>query len=167
MPPEVDPVEEADEKNLGGRPPKYRAVFAKQAKHLCLLGATDEELAAFFEVDVRTIYRWKIDHAPFCQALKAGKEAADANVAAALYHRALGYSHPAVKILAVAVGGNNGSVVEKVPYTEHYPPDTTAAIFWLKNRQPAKWRDKHEMEHSAEGSLASLIAEAFKGDGAE
>jgi len=33
-----------------------------------------------------------------------------------------------------------------VPTVKHYPPDTTAAIFWLKNRQPAKWREKQEVE---------------------
>ncbi len=39
-------------------------------------------------------------------------------------------------------------MVEQVPYVEHYAPDTTAAIFWLKNRQPAQWRDKIEAELS-------------------
>jgi hypothetical protein len=33
------------------------------------------------------------------------------------------------------------------PYVEHVPPDTTAAIFWLKNRNPAQWRDAWQLEH--------------------
>jgi hypothetical protein len=32
------------------------------------------------------------------------------------------------------------------PYVEHVPPDTTAAIFWLKNRDPARWRDAWQID---------------------
>ena len=63
-----------------GRPSAYDQSYPKQAEKLCLLGATDQEIADFFEVDVRTIYRWKGLHEEFCQALKAGKEQADARV---------------------------------------------------------------------------------------
>lgn len=127
-----------------GRPPKYQAGYAPQARKLCLLGATDADLAAFFEVDERTINRWKKDHPSFCQSLKDGKEQADARVAESLYRRALGYEHEAVKIVADAKSGHE----HIVPYVERYPPDTTAAIFWLKNRRPDVWRDKREHEHS-------------------
>jgi hypothetical protein len=110
----------------------------------CLLGATDEDLARFFEVDVATVERWKDAHPEFRGALKAGKDEADGNVASRLYSRAMGYSHQAVKIVADAKTGAEHTV----PYTEHYPPDTTACIFWLKNRQKDKWRDKVEQEHT-------------------
>src|SRR5690606_14837843 len=63
-----------------GRPPKYQATFATQAEKLCRLGATDDNLADFFEVSVRTISRWKVEHEEFCQALKAGKDEADSAV---------------------------------------------------------------------------------------
>ena len=69
------------------------------------------------------------------------KEVADERVGRALYHRAIGYSHPAVKIVTVALGNNAGSKVVREEYTEHYPPDTAAICFWLKNRQPDRWRD--------------------------
>jgi hypothetical protein len=68
-----------------------------------------------------------------------------------------------VKILTVSDGGNEGSHVEQVPYIERYPPDTTAAIFWLKNRRPKAWRDKHEMEHGVGESFTALVAKAFGG----
>lgn len=125
----------------GGRPSTYRPKYAKQAYKLCLLGATDAELADFFGVNERTINRWKIAHEDFCQSLKAGKQEADATVAERLYRRALGYRHRAVKIVADAKTGTE----HVVPYTEHYPPDTTAAIFWLKNRRPEQWRDRHDV----------------------
>ena len=65
----------------GGRPPKYQKEYAEQAYKLCLLGATDERIADFFGVNVLTVHRWKKDRKEFCNALKAGKDEADAVVA--------------------------------------------------------------------------------------
>jgi hypothetical protein len=126
-----------------GRPTAYKAEYAEQARKLCELGATDVELADFFEVTDRTIYRWSAKHEDFCQALKAGKVAADERVERSLYHKAVGYTHEAVKIFMPA--GAKEPVY--APYREHVPPDTTAAIFWLKNRRGEDWRDKSEVHH--------------------
>lgn len=126
-----------------GRPSKYTQEFAIQAEKLCKLGATDKDLADFFEVDTRSIYRWANEHAEFCQALKVGKAEADNRVERSLYHRANGYSFEAVKIFMPA-----GAVAPVyAPYTEHVAPDTTACIFWLKNRRPDLWRDVTKHEH--------------------
>lgn len=122
-----------------GRPTLYQEAYAEQAFKLCLLGATNEQLADFFGVAVATIHNWKDAHPEFLDALKAGKEEADSRVAQSLYRRALGYEHSAVKILSY-----EGESFEH-EYTEKYPPDTTAAIFWLKNRQPHLWRDRKEV----------------------
>lgn len=119
-----------------GRPSMYKEEFAEQAKKLYLLGLTDEEVAGFFEVSVQTLHNWRAKHPAFVEANAQGKVIADAEVAAKLFERATGYSHPAVKFMLV-----NG-VVETVNYTEHYPPDTTAALKWLFNRQPGRWREK-------------------------
>jgi hypothetical protein len=137
----------------GGRPSDYDPAFSERARKLCQLGATDVELADFFEVDVRTIYRWKHQHEEFCQAVTCGKEAADHRVERAFYNRAVGYSYPAVKIFMPA-GAEKPVYAD---YTEHVPPDPGAAFNWLKNRRKDDWRDKHEFEHSASGDLADLI----------
>jgi hypothetical protein len=131
-------------KNKGGRPTKYRAEYEEQVYKLCLLGATDEELADFFGVTVQTIHNWAAAHDGFFEARKNGKQVADAKVAEALYHRALGYEHDAVQIMTY-----EGESWEHA-YRKRYPPDTAAAFIWLKNRQPDKWRDKHEVAHSVE-----------------
>lgn len=123
-----------------GRPSSYKPEYAEQATKLCKLGATDIELAEFFGVSDRTIYRWQAQFPEFCQALKAGKEASDERVERSLYHKAVGYTFDSVKIFQ-----HQGSIVE-APYKEHVPPDTTAAIFWLKNRRPDLWRDKQQHE---------------------
>ena len=125
-----------------GRPTSYKPEYATQALKLCRLGATDKELADFFGVHEDTITEWKRVHPEFSVSLKEGKTLADAEVADKLFKRATGYSHQAVKIVANANTGQE----HIVPYTEHYPPDTTAAIFWLKNRQRDKWRDKVDTE---------------------
>lgn len=136
-----------------GRPSLYQDAFAKQAEKLSALGATDIEIADFFEVDVRTIYRWKHDHEEFCQALNVGKTKADERVVNSLYQRAVGYEQEAVKIFMPA--GAPAPVY--APYREKIAPDTTAAIFWLKNRQPAEWRDKQEHEHTGQVALTPVI----------
>lgn len=124
----------------GGRPSNYKTEYAEQAYKLCLLGATDKEMADFFGVSEVTFNAWKKNHPEFLKSLKEGKESADANVASRLYQRAMGYSHPEDKIF-----NDNGEPLI-VPTIKHYPPDTTAAIFWLKNRRKDQWRDKQDME---------------------
>ncbi len=125
-----------------GRPSKFRPEFVAQAEKLCQLGATDQEIADFFEVDVRTIYRWKADNDAFCQALKAGKAVADERVERSLFQKAVGYEQDEVKIFMPA--GAEAPVY--APFRAKIAPDTTAAIFWLKNRRPDEWRDKVQTE---------------------
>lgn len=132
------------------RPTKYKAEFAKQAAKLCSLGATDKDVADFFDVDVSTINRWKVQFKGFCESLKAGKDPADNRVELSLYHRAVGYSHPEDDIRVV-----NGEIVI-TPTIKHYPPDTTAGIFWLKNRRAEQWREKPSGEGDADDLVQAL-----------
>lgn len=157
-----DEIEEAADRAEGkrakkatGRPSAYQASFAVQAEKLCALGATDMEIADFFEVDVRTLYRWKHAHPAFCQALNVGKASADERVTHSLYQRAIGYEQDAVKIFMPA----NAPEPVYAKYREKVAPDVTAAIFWLKNRRPDLWRDKHELEHTGKVALASVTDE--------
>jgi transcriptional regulator with XRE-family HTH domain len=130
-----------DEKKKRGRKSEYQKEYADQALKLCLLGAIDKELAEFFSVSVQTLNKWKKDYPEFLESLKKGKNIADANVAYRLYNRAIGYNCKATKFATT-----EGKITDSKEYIEHYPPDTTAAIFWLKNRQPEKWRDKKEVD---------------------
>ena len=124
------------------RPTKFKPEFVTQAEKLCKLGATDMELADFFEVDKATLNRWKSEHQDFCASIKTAKAEADERVERSLYARATGYEHEDVDIRVV-----EGQIVQ-TPIRKHYAPDTTAAIFWLKNRKSAEWRDKQELEHN-------------------
>ena len=139
-----------------GRPSAYQPEFAKQATTLATLGATDIEIADFFDVDVRTVYRWKHDYPEFCQALKAGKDAADDRVERSLYMKAIGYEQEEVKIFMPA----GAAAPVYAPYRAKIAPDTTAGIFWLKNRRSQEWRDKQEVEHSGNVGVREWLTEA-------
>ncbi|OZI74574.1 terminase [Bordetella genomosp. 12] len=126
----------ADQPRKRGRPSAYQEEYAVWAEKLAKLGATDADLADAFGVTEVTVNTWKKRRPEFSLALKRGKALADAEVADRLYQRALGYTH-AEDDIRVCDG-----VIVTTPTTKHYPPDTVACIFWLKNRRPDLWRDK-------------------------
>lgn len=138
-----------------GRPTKYQTKYNKQGFKLCLLGATDEELADFFEVAYDTIQEWKTKHPKFSDSINAGKRKADSEVASKLFSRAIGYKYDEVTFEKEGSKENieltsDGELKKTDTYkkkvvTKELPPDTTAQIFWLKNRQKAYWRDKQEV----------------------
>ena len=129
-------------KNVG-RPSKYKEEYCEQAEKLARLGATDKEMADFFGVTEQTLNNWKTDkdgnETPFFESLKRGKVESDARVVDSLYQRALGYSCREDKVFLV----DKKPLI--VPMMKQYPPDTTAAIFWLKNRRPSEWRDRQDI----------------------
>jgi hypothetical protein len=104
---------------------------------------TDADLARIFGVSDATIDNWKARHPDFLGSLKAGKAEADNRVERSLYTRAVGYSYEAVKIFMPA----NRAKPVYAKYIEHVPPDVTAGIFWMKNRDPQHWRDSQQLEH--------------------
>ncbi len=130
-----------------GRPTEFKPEYVEQVKKLCLLGATDDEIADFFGVTRVTIYRWKLVHDTFCSAIKSAKEFADERVERSLYQKATGYDYREQQAIKVKVEKDQEKV-EVVDVQKHAPAETVAAIFWLKNRRKAEWRDRHEVEHS-------------------
>lgn len=131
----------------GGRPSKFDPAFVEQAEKLSALGLTDMEIADFFGVSVRTMHRWKAESEEFCHALKAGKSHSDARTERSLFQKANGYEYVEQQAIKVKTGPHEEKI-EIVEVERHAPPDTTAAIFWLKNRKPQEWRDRRETELS-------------------
>jgi hypothetical protein len=145
-----------------GRPSKFKKIFITQAKKLWALGAIDSDLADFFGVTPETIIEWKKSNPAFSESEKKIKEQVDSAVEQSLYRRAMGYSHPDVDIRTVSVGDGCSQIVQ-TPIIKHYPPSEVACIFWLKNRQRAKWRDKQDVEVTGKDGGAvelSLVAAA-------
>lgn len=147
----------AKRRDRPGRPTTYKPEYVEQARKLCRLGATDLEMADFFEVEPRTLYRWKHAHEEFNEAVKSGKEASDERVERALYNRAVGYTYDAVKIFMPS--GADEPVY--APFREHVPPDTGAAVVWLKNRRRDRWRDQTEVDVTIR-DMAETIANRRK-----
>ena len=139
-----------------GRPTKYKPEYKEQVYKLCLLGATDADIANFFDISEATLNNWKIEHPDFLESIKNGKVHADATVAESLYKRANGYEHEDVDIKMY-----EGEII-KTKLIKHYPPDTTAGIFWLKNRRPKDWRDKQEVEHSGSMEVTGITIKVKK-----
>ena len=129
-----------------GRPTKYTPKNVKKVLELAKKGKTDQEIANAIGVSRQTILNWKGKHKKFFGVLKKAKDDADSKVVEALYTRATGYTDPDGK---------------------HYPPDTVAMIFWLKNRQPEDWRDKREIDASVNGNLKIEVVKFAQGDSAK
>jgi hypothetical protein len=123
------------------------------AKDLCLLGATDTDLAKHFEVTISTINNWKRKHLSFRLALKEGKFVADSKVAASLFQRAIGYSMEETDVRVI----DKKVVLTKV--IKNFPPDTLACMFILQNRNKELWRNKQEFEHSGAIKTSDLSDE--------
>ena len=117
-------------------------------------GLVDGQIAKNMGISEATLYNYKNKYPEIRQALQKGKEIVDIEVENALFKKALGYNTTVQKAFKLKdiVYGENGkkiSETERIEYaTEeiHIPADTTAQIFWLKNRKKQQWRDKVEYE---------------------
>lgn len=112
-------------------------------------GLTDKQIAKNLNISEDTFYEYKKKHSEFSEVLKKGKEVVDYEVENALLKRALGYEYEE-KTYETQYDEGTGNPTEKLTkrITKQVAPDTTAQIFWLKNRKPDKWRDKQQIEHS-------------------
>lgn len=133
-----------------GRPTIFKPEYVEQARKLCELGATDQEIAAFFQIDRATFYRWQNTKPGFCEALVAGKSLADERVVRAMYHKAIGYTFDSEKLFQ-----HKGKIV-RAKIREHVPPDPIAGKFWLVNRQRDKWQEVQKHEHGQPGDFDKL-----------
>lgn len=139
-----------------GRPSSYDKKYVQIAKKMCELGATDADIIEAIGVARSTFYKWRNEHPEFSDALKVGKSPADERVEMSLYKKAVGYTQENVKIFQF-----QGQEVI-VPYTEVVAPDTTAAIFWLKNRRPEQWRANPDGGDNDDKPITINIVDAVK-----
>lgn len=149
-----------------GRPSSFKPEYTEQVEKLCKLGTTDRDLCLFFNVSHQTVENWKKTHPEFFLALMNGKRDADLNVTEAMYKNATGYEYyeeQPVKFRETFYA--NGKVskvreyVEFVKVKRHRPADTTAQIFWSKNRRPDLWRDVKKIDSEPE-----LVKQAYSGE---
>lgn len=118
-------------------------------------GLTDEQISHNMGISSTTLYNWKRDHLEILKALKKGKEVVDIQVENALLKRALGYEYDEI---TTEYGQETKRIRKQVV------PDTTAQIFWLKNRRPDKWRDRHDIEHGGQIGGVTIVNDIPKPD---
>jgi len=140
----VTAKKKTNKKPKAGRPSKFEKV-APKIKLLSRRGFTDAEIAQLLDVTQRTLDNWKKRHDSFFRSLNDWKKLPDKQVERSLFERACGYSHPETKVFTY-----NGKILT-YEVIKHYPPDPTSMIFWLKNRQRARWRDK--IDHDISGDI--------------
>lgn len=117
-------------------------------------GLIDKQIAEYIGISVQTLNVWKKQYPSFSESLKRGKDVVDAQVENALLKRALGYEYE-----EVSEKYENGILTEKKVVKKHVVPDTTAQIYWMKNRKPSIWRDKPYVDAEKEFSkVDELIA---------
>ena len=127
-------------------------------------GLTDEQIAQKIGIHRDTLNEWKKKYSDISDTLKRGKEVVDLRVENALLKRALGYEYE-----EVSEKYESGTLPEKKVTKKQVVPDTTAQIFWLKNRRPDKWKDKQDVQVSGElktekTKLDDLIKQIQGGD---
>lgn len=98
------------------------------------------------------MYTWKKKFPILAESLKKGKDVVDRQVEKSLLQRALGYSYE-----EISEKYEDGVMTERKVTKKHVVPDTTAQIFWLKNRKPEQWRDKPQSESAIDKALAKVI----------
>lgn len=116
------------------------------ARSLARRDCTDVEMADAMGIARATLSRWKKEHPEFKEAIDTAKMASNAKVEDALFKRATGYEFEETKVIV----DDKGKPVKIEKTKKHVPPETTACIFWLKNRDPEFWRDVHKLEHAGQ-----------------
>ena len=135
---------------------------AEQIKAWCRNGATDIIIAKKLHIGKTTLHRLKTLFPEFKELLKTGKEDADNLVENALFKRAVGYEYEETT-QEIRIGKDGEAQPAVIKKTKKFiPPDTTAQIFWMKNRRPEQWRDKQVMEHEVDNPFIQALMEAGK-----
>ena len=126
----------------GGRPSLYKSRYVEIAQRMCAQGATRDDLADRFGVNVKTIDAWIFEHEEFSGACKVGQAVADDRVERALYEKAIGFTYDSEKLMVL------DSMIYREPIKVYVPPDRGAAEFWLRNRRKDQWKDAKKLETS-------------------
>jgi len=116
------------------------------------MGLIDEQISKVLDISVASLNLYKKDE-NILESIKKGKAIADNRVVRSLYERATGYSHPEDQINVI-----QGQIVI-TPTIKHYPPDTTACIYWTKNRMREEWMDKQDVNLTGKIDLTNKTDE--------
>lgn len=131
-----------------GRPTHFQEEMLREVFIMAKMGAIDTEIAEHIGISISAYYQWRNKNPRFLEALNQGKALWDARVEATLARKAVGYRYTEQQVVKLrdTVGDAVYERIEIVDVEREMPPDTTASIFWLKNRDPNRWRDRHQID---------------------
>lgn len=142
-----------EEKNPVGRPSGFNEAIKEKIIELAKQGKTNPQIAEIIGVHVRTIENWQGKYPDLLWAVREAKQLADELVEASLFAKCAGYSHKEVKVFQY-----EGEIITH-EIEKHYPPDTQAMMFWLRNRQPDRWREKQDAPQTPEAQKLIVVFE--------
>jgi transposase len=132
----------------------YREHFSKIAEGLARQGRTNAEIAAHLEISESTFYKYLKKFPDFAEGVKRGRAPVDFDVEASLLKLATGYDSTEIQEEAI-LDAETGEPIKtkRKTVTKHIPPSVSAAMFWLKNRLPANWRERQKDEQKHDINL--------------
>ena len=123
------------------------------------MGLTDEQIAKNMGVNKTTLYDWIKKFPDISNSIKKGKAPIDFEVENALFKRAIGYEYEEVETTIEEIDGKQRKRIKKIKKVAL--PQTSAMIFWLKNRKPEQWRKLNPVvEAKLNAETEKLLKEA-------
>lgn len=144
---------EQSEKRPKGRPTKLNDEIAQKITELVKEGYPVYQICDILNISRNTVKNWQKDDLDFLIAFKKAKMIADEMVELSLFKRATGYSLPETKVF-----NHEGEIIEHT-IEKHYPADTQAAMFWLRNRRPDVWKEKVESDNVQNNAIINITPE--------
>ena len=138
---------------------KYKPEYDEIAGMIRRLGGTYKDIADALDIDEDTVPKWIVSYPSFGEAVKENERIANAKVAGALFKRALGYSYTESEIRTEATADGKEKTSKKIVKKE-LPPDVVACIFFLKNREPLKWKDVNLVDSGE--NITSILNKAYE-----
>jgi hypothetical protein len=141
------------------RKTKYKSDFPEKVEELAKKGLMDYQIWEQIGISCDTFYTYINKYPEFSEAIKRGRLVPIQNVESALYKRAIGYetTEEISEVKVTESGETKPSSYRKVK--KHIAPDVGAAAFYLKNKAPEKWKDRHNYEHKFDENIGKIEIE--------
>ena len=146
-------------KRKPGNPTKYDPLNTPRiVKEYCQKGLINDEIAKKLGIATGTFYKWQAEYSELVEAVKEGKKVVDDQIEQALYHTAKGgkqYTETTREL--VRVGDKKGKLEITKKVKKVALPNARAQEFWLKNRRPKDFRDRHEVTGPEGGPIGIVF----------
>lgn len=119
---------------------KYKECYNDRAYKLAKIGATNALIAKKLKVNISTLFNWTKTHPGLKDSIICGRTEFESEVERALMKRAVGFTFNETK----TIYNKDDDVITKHVTSKYYPPETSAAVFWLKNKFPDRWKERVE-----------------------